>query len=145
LTWLLDTNVVSEIGKRQPDRGVSSWISAQRSGALHISTVTLAEIRFGMEICAHETRKKELAAWLEIIRAMFLNRSLDLSEEILFRWRLLAAAVQRTGKTLPQADALIAATALHSGLRVATRDTAPYILAGVPTFNPWTGESFNSA
>jgi toxin FitB len=144
--WLLDTNVISELGKPKPNEQVKSWIAAQPSSMLLTSAVTMAEIRFGIEVNSDPLRRQVLKTWLEeVVRPMFGARIIAVSEDILFRWRLLAAAAQQNGRTMPQADALIAATAAFARLTVCTRDVLHYVEGGVSTFNPWTGERFNGA
>jgi toxin FitB len=71
------------------------------------------------------------------VRPMFEQRVLDVSEDVMFKWRLLVEDGRRVGHTFSQPDLIIAATALHHGLTVVTRDTADFIQARVPVLNPW--------
>lgn len=144
--WLLDTNVISELPRRRAAPTVVQWVSAQSVSLLYISDVTIAELRFGIEICAEIEKRNRLQSWLtETVRAEFVGRILQITENILFRWRLIAHKAGERGGVLPQADALIAATAAEHKLTVCTRDVQPYNIAGVPVLNPWTGERFNGA
>jgi toxin FitB len=146
MKWLIDTNVVSEIGKKNPDRNVLAWFAENRQDDLAISIVSLAELRFGVEVLFDEVRRRGFADWLEeVVRPMFFGRTLGLSEETLVVWRRLAVAARQQKRTLPQADSLIAATARHAGLTMCTRDVEPYLICDIPTFNPFTGERFNGA
>lgn len=136
--WLLDTNVLSEIRQRRPHRKVVAFIAEQPLDLLYISTVTLAEIRFRIELVTDANRRAELNAWLtHKVRPLFAQRVLDVTEEVLFRWRLLVAEGWRSGRTFSQPDLFIAATALHHGMTVVSRDTREYERAGVPVLNPW--------
>ena len=136
--WLLDTNVISEIRKRKPHRKVVAFVADQPLDLLYISTVTLAEIRFGMELVMDANRRAELTAWLaHKVRALFAQRVLDVNEDVIFRWRLLVEQGRKSGYTFSQPDLFIAATALHYGMTVVSRDTREYERAGVPVFNPW--------
>ena len=136
--WLLDTNVIFEIRKRKPHRKVVAFVADQPLDLLYISTVTLAEIRFGMELVMDANRRAELTAWLaHKVRALFAQRVLDVNEDVIFRWRLLVEQGRKSGYTFSQPDLFIAATALHYGMTVVSRDTREYERAGVPVFNPW--------
>jgi toxin FitB len=136
--WLLDTNVLSEIRKRRPHRKVVAFVAAQPLDLLYISTVTLAEIRFGIELVNDANRRAELNAWLtHKVRPLFAQRVLDISEDVLFKWRLLVGEGRKSGHTFSQPDLFIAATALHNGMTVVSRDTREYERAAVPVLNPW--------
>jgi len=137
-SWLLDTNVLSEIRRRRPHRKVVVFVAEQPLDLLYVSTVTLAEIRFGIELVTDANRRAELNAWLtHKVRPLFGQRVLDVSEDILFKWRLLVEEGRKSGHTFSQPDLFIAATALHHGMTVVSRDTREYERAGVPVFNPW--------
>lgn len=100
--------------------------------------VTLAEIRFGIELVKDANRRAELNAWLtNKVRPLFAHRVLDVSEDVLFKWLLLVEEGRKSGHTFSQPDLFIAATALHHGMTVVSRDTHEYERAGVPVFNPW--------
>lgn len=138
--WLLDTNVLSEIRRPRPHRKVVAFVAEQPLDLLHVSTVTLAEIRFGIELVKDANRRSELNAWLtNNVRPLFAQRVLDVTEDVLFRWRLLVEQGRKTGHTFSQPDLFIAATALHHGLTVVSRDTSDYERAGVAVVNPWEG------
>jgi predicted nucleic acid-binding protein len=137
--WLLDTNVLSELRRPRPDPRVVAFVAGQTLERLFVSTVTLAEIRFGIEKVAEPLHRTELHDWLgHKVRPMFGTRILPVSEDVMFRWRLMVEVGRKTGHTFSQPDLIIAATAFHHGLTVATRDIADYARAGVPVFNPWT-------
>ena len=136
--WLLDTNVRSELRRPKPERRVLAFVAAQPLELLHVSIVTLAEIRFGIENVSDANRRAELGEWLaHKLRPMFDGRVLPVSEDIIFKWRLLVEEGRKAGHTLSQADLIIAATALDHGLRVVSRDTADYVKTRVSLFNPW--------
>ena len=81
----------------------------------------------------------ELNDWLvHKLRPMFEDRVLDISEDIMLKWRLLVEDGRKAGHTFSQPDLIIAATALHHGLTIVSRDTAEYEIAKVPVINPWT-------
>jgi len=136
--WLLDTNVLSELRRPKPDRKVVAFISAQPLELLYVSAVTLAEIRFGIEVVTDATRRAKLNEWLaHKVRPMSEQRVLPVTEEIMFKWRLLVEEGRKARYTFSQPDLIIAATALHHGLTVVTRNVSDYERVRTPVFNPW--------
>jgi predicted nucleic acid-binding protein len=136
--WLLDTNVLSELRRPKPDRKVVAYISAQPLELLFVSAVTLAEIRFGIEVVSDATKRAELNDWLaHKVRPMFEQRVLPITEDIMFKWRLLVEDGRQAGYTFSQPDLIIAATALDHGLTVVTRNVSDYERVRTPVFNPW--------
>jgi len=136
--WLLDTNILSELRRPKPERKVVTFITEQPLEHLFVSAVTFAEIRFGIETIASVTRRTELNDWLtHKVRPMFAQRVLAVTEDIMFKWRLLVEDGRKVGHTFSQPDLIIAATALHHGLTVVSRDESDYGQARVPIFNPW--------
>ena len=144
--WLLDTNIVYELARQKPAERVAAWLTSQESKTLFVSDVTFAEIRFGIENSGNPIRREALRDWLtNIVRSMFAGQTVQLTEDVLFVWRGLASDAQKRGKTISQADSLIAATAAVTNLIMCTRDVSPYVDAGIPTLNPYTGERINGA
>ncbi len=139
--WLLDTNILSELRRPKPEPKVTAFIAAQPLESLYVSTVTLAEIRFGIELLPDAARRSELNDWLSRkVRPMFAQRVLEITEDIMLKWRLLVEEGRKSGHTFSQPDLIIAATALHHGFTVVSRDTAEYDKAQVAVFNPWTNQ-----
>ena len=137
--WLLDTNVLSELRSSKPEPKVVAFIASQPLDLLFISSVTFAEIRFGIELVTDPARRAELTNWLtHRVRPMFEGRVLPVSEDIMLKWRLLGEDGRKTGHTFSQPDLIIAATALDHGLSIVTRDVRDYVRAHVQVFNPWT-------
>ena len=137
--WLLDTNILSELRRPKPERKVLAFVAAQPLELLYISTVTLAEIRFGIELLPDVARRSELNDWLaHKVRPMFEQRVLAITEDIMFKWRLLVEEGRKVGHTFSQPDLIIAATGQHHGLTIVSRDTADYVKAQATVFNPWT-------
>jgi predicted nucleic acid-binding protein len=114
------------------------FVRAQSLDSLFVSVVTFSEIRFGIERAPDPARRTELNDWLtHRIRPMFVGRVLPISEDIMLRWRLLVEDGRKAHHTFTQPDLIIAATALHHGLTVVTRDTGDYSLTRALVFNPW--------
>jgi predicted nucleic acid-binding protein len=140
--WLLDTNIISELRRPRPSARVRNFVARQRLDDLFISTVTLAEIRFGIDALDDSIRRAELNDWLvHSVRPLFDRRVLEVSEDVMFKWRLLVEEGRKAGHTFSQPDLIIAATALQHGLTVVTRDTADYQRARVPLLNPWLDDA----
>ena len=138
--WLLDTNILSELRRARPEPKVVSFISAQPLDSLFVSAVTFAEIRFGIELIEDLHKRAALNDWLNLqLRPMFEARTLPVSEDIMFKWRLLVEEGRKSGHTFPQPDLIIAATATHHGLTVVSRDAGGYAKTGVALVNPWQG------
>jgi predicted nucleic acid-binding protein len=136
--WLLDTNVLSELRRARPEPKVVAFVASKPLDLLFVSTVTFAEIRFGIERVGDATRRAELNDWLaHKVRPMFEQRALAVTEDVMFKWRLLVADGRKAGHTYSQPDLIIAATALHHGLTVVSRDTTDFKKARVPVVNPW--------
>jgi predicted nucleic acid-binding protein len=103
MAWLLDTNVLSELKKPKPDSRVAAFISSVPLDQLHVSSVTLAEIRFGIERVPDLIKRTQLEDWLtNEIRPMFRDRILQLTEEILLKWLQLVAEGKKVGHTFSQ-------------------------------------------
>ena len=136
--WLLDTNILSELRRLKPEPKVVAFVAAQPLEQLYVSSVTLAEIRFGIEMLPDANRRAELNDWLTLkVRPMFEQRILAVSEDVMFKWRLLVEEGRKIGHTFSQPDLIIAATGIHHGLTVLTRDTADFAKARAAVFNPW--------
>jgi len=140
--WLLDTNVLSELRRLKPDPNVAAFVAAKPLDLLFVSIVTFAEIRFGIERVADAGHRAELNDWLtHKVRPMFEERALSVSEDVMFKWRLLVEDGRKAGHTYSQPDLIIAATALQHGLTVVSRDTSDFAKARVPVLNPWREEN----
>ena len=136
--WLLDTNVVSELRKTHPEPRIAAFIAAAALDDLYLSEVTTAEIRFGIERLADPLKRAAIESWLDhVLRPMFGNRILPVTEEIILRWRLMVEAGRQRHHTYSQPDLFIAATASVRGLTVVTRIASDFDGAGVMVFDPW--------
>ncbi len=136
--WLIDTNVLSELGKVKPSAKVVKFIESRPLDSLFVSIVTFAEIRFGIERIVDPARRADLNGWLmHKLRPMFDGRALPIDEDVMLKWRLLVEEGRKAGHTYSQPDLIIAATGLHFGLTVVSRDVRDFQRAQVPVFNPW--------
>ncbi len=136
MSYLLDTNVVSELARRKPAAAVLTWLDQVPYLSIYLSVLTQGELRQGVERLADGERKEQLRRWLESdVPAWFGGRFLPISKEIADRWGRLVAESRRS---VPEIDSLLAATALHHDLRLVTRNEADFRLPGLTVINPWT-------
>ncbi len=135
---LLDTNVISEPLKLSGDAGVLAWIDAQLVETLFLSTISLAELHFGIAALPPGKRKDTLHTSLEQrILPLFAGRILPFDETASEAYALLRARARAQGQAIAPADGYIAAISVANGLIVATRDTSPFEAAGLTVINPW--------
>lgn len=135
---LLDTNVVSEPLKASSDTNVLAWIDAQSIETLYLSTISLAELRFGIAALPEGKRRDTLQARFEQrVLPLFAGRILPFDESASQRYAVLRARARAAGQVIAPADGYIAAIALSHGFTVATRDTSPFEAAGLVVINPW--------
>ena len=136
---LVDANVVSEPMRARGDPQVVAWLDQQEAKSLFISTVSVAEILFGVAALPVGKRRRRLAdAFESAIVRLFEDRILSFDLAAAHAYAALMAAARSGGSPISQADGQIAAIAAANRLAVATRDEGPFRAAGVKTVNPWT-------
>lgn len=134
---VLDTNVISEAMKPEPHEAVRAWLNDQAAETLYLSSVTLAELLFGIAALPAGKRRDMLAQTLDGLLGLFRARVLPFDIDAARHYAELAVTAKNAGRGFPTADGYIAAIAASRGFIVATRDVAPYEAAGVPVINPW--------
>ena len=135
---LLDTNVISETLRASGDLNVLAWIDAQTIETLFLSTISLAELRFGIAALPEGKRRDTLHACLEQrVVPLFAGRILSFDEAASQAYATLRARARSAGQAIATADGYIAAIAASHKLTVATRDTSPFEAAGVAVIYPW--------
>lgn len=134
---ILDTNVVSEAMSPSPSLPVREWLDAQAEGALYLTTVTQAEILFGIAKLPSGQRKDRLATVFAGIERLFAGRILSFDSSAARSFAELASVARGAGRGFPTPDGYIAAIAVAHGFTVATRDTGPFLAGGVEVINPW--------
>lgn len=134
---VLDTNVVSEAMKPAPDAAVRAWLNAQAAETLYLSSVTLAELLFGIRALPAGKRKNRLDHALGELLDLFKDRVLPFDTDAARHYADLAATARNGGRGFPTPDGYIAAIAASRGFIVASRDTSPYAAAGIAVINPW--------
>jgi predicted nucleic acid-binding protein len=139
VSFLLDTNVVSEWTKRRPNAGVVAWLAKADEDRLFLSVVTLAELRYGTARIPAGVRRARLAQWLRDEQPLrFEGRILPVDGAVADAWGRLAAASEAAGRPLGAMDALIAATAEAHGLALVTRGVSDFEAAVATIVDPWT-------
>lgn len=134
---VLDTNVISEALKPQPHPAVRAWLNDQAAETLYLSSVTLAELLFGIAALPAGKRKDMLALAVDGLLELFQGRVLPFDTEAARQYAELAVIARAAGRGFPTPDGYIAAIAVSRGFMVASRDTAPFQAAGVAVINPW--------
>ncbi len=138
---VLDTNVVSEAMKATPNPVVLAWLDEQAAETLYLSSVTLAELLFGIGVLPAGRRKEALTQMLDGLLALFEDRVLAFDTAAARRYADLAVTARAAGKGFPTPDGYIAAIAKARGFTVATRDVAPFKAASLNVINPWEAMS----
>jgi predicted nucleic acid-binding protein len=137
-SFLLDTNIVSELMRPRPAANVATWVGSQEIAALFLSVVTVGELEAGFETMLDAHRRAQLEALLErLISRLFAERVLPITQAIAARWGRLSGMRQTAGRPLGVPDGMIAATAFEHGLTVVTRNMKDFDGLGVTLFNPW--------
>lgn len=141
MNYLLDTNVLSEATRTQPDVCVATWLRARPALTLFISIVSVAEIQKGILLLPAGKKRRKLEGWLESdFLPAFSNRVIPLGEAEMNEWAELQANAERSGHRLPVVDSLIAATARCHGFTLATRNIHDFRYCGIPVLDPWAAE-----
>lgn len=137
---LLDTNVVSEAMKPAPDDSVRTWLDDQAAETLYLSSVTIAELMFGIGALPRGKRKEKLTGALDGVMELFVDRILPFDVDAARHYADLAVKARAAGKGFPTPDGYIAAIAASKGFVVATRDTSAFDAASVEVIDPWKAE-----
>jgi toxin FitB len=135
VSYLVDTNVLSELRRKTPDARVVQWFAQRPARSLYLSVLTLGEIRKGIEGVQDVKRRTKLIDWLESdLPSFFTGRILSVDGSVADRWGRLVAQAQRP---LPAIDSLLAATALHHDLSLVTRNVKDFSGLPLSLINPW--------
>lgn len=137
MSYLADTNAVSEFKKKTPNQNVLDWFAAQTEESLFLSVITVGEIEKGITKIIDPGGKAKYETWLNNLIVRFDQRILPISIRVARRWGKLYGTLQRTGVNLPNWDSLIAATALEYDLTIVTRNEADFARTGARVLNVW--------
>lgn len=138
MKYLLDTCVISEVIKREPNKNVISWLQAQDEANLFLSILTFGEIQKGIEKHPDHNRKKKLKVWVEEdLKKRFENRIIPIDLKVVTNWGSTQGLAELAGKSMPTIDGLIAVSGLTYNCIVATRNTSDMEQSTAELFNPW--------
>jgi len=140
--WLLDTNVIAEVGSARPARRVLKWIESQPEHALFLSILTIAEYQKGIHnLPPGDKLRPRIQQSILTLEARFAGRVLSVSDQVALRWGAISGEVKHlTGHSPSLIDTLLAATALEHNLYLATRNIAHVANSGAAAFNPWSDD-----
>jgi len=134
---LLDTCAISELRKPNPSPSFAAWFNDCDERLLYLSSVTLGELRYGIDVLPDGKRRNELLTWYSRLCLCYEGHIIPPTLEICEQWGAMRARRQVGGKPLGMADGLIAATALNAGMALVTRNTSDFDGLGVEILNPW--------
>lgn len=137
MSFLIDTCALAELVKPRPHPRVIAWFDAQDAEALHLSAMTVGEIEKGVALLPAGRRQTALRTWLGSLASTYSSRVLPVDTVVAAAWGRMSAAAERSGRHLSVVDGLIAATAIHHGLTVVTRNTKDFAATGTPLLDPW--------
>lgn len=141
MSYILDTNVISELISSQPDPYVAAWVEDLDPQLVFLSVITIGEMKKGIEKLSSSNRKADLDAWLNgDLLVRFHDHLLPLDIDTLLAWGTLTARLEASGKPMPAIDSLLAATAAQTGFTLVTRNVRDFEHTGIALFNPWDVE-----
>ena len=143
--YLLDTNVVSELVRPNPNANVVAWVRAEDETRFYLSVLSFGEIRRGIEQLPQSPRRERLRLWLEVdLTDRFQGRILDIDRRVAEIWGIIMARGAAASVRLPSIDILIAATAERHGMVVATRNLRDFAFAAISAVSPWEARNATS-
>ncbi len=141
MSFLLDTCVVSELVREEPDERVVQWLEDQDEQSLHLSVITFGELEKGVAHLPASRKREKLKAWVEQdLWARFSDRTVPFDLPVAVRWGQLLAESEGYGRPLPVVDSMLAATALVHDLTLVSRNVADFDAGRVRVFSPWRAD-----
>ena len=138
MKYLIDTCVISELAKADPNEKVASWAAQSDEEEFYLSSLTFGELHKGISKLMPSKKRERLNQWVECdLKERFRNRIIDIDLEVARVWGKIQGESEAQGHPMPAIDSLIAATGVAHGLIVVTRNTADMERSGVSLLNPW--------
>ena len=137
MSFLVDTDVLSEPTKHHPEAKVEAWLETHQA-VLYTSAITIGELRRGIALLPVGARRVRLERWLEKVLVTMSGRILAYNSRVAETWGDMMAGLEKQGRTMPLADSQIAAIAKRHNLTIATRNIADYALVGLRLVNPFS-------
>jgi tRNA(fMet)-specific endonuclease VapC len=138
MNYVLDTNVISKLISKQPNKKVVEWLDRLDPNTIYLSVITIGEIRKGIEKLPPSKRRDAVKEWLEVdLLLRFQGRILEITTEVMLIWGELTGRLEKEGKPITAIDSLIAAIALQGNYCLVTRNEHDFQNTGVTIINPW--------
>jgi toxin FitB len=138
MNYVLDTNVISELISKRPDRKIVEWLDRLDPNTIYLNVITIGEIRKGIEKLLPSKRRETVREWLETdLLLRFQGRILEITTEVMLVWGELVGRLEKEGKPISAIDSLIAAIVLQGNYRLVTRNEHNFQYSGVTIINPW--------
>ena len=138
MNYVLDTNVISELISKRPDRKIVEWLDRLDPNTIYLNVITIGEIRKGIEKLLPSKRRETVRDWLETdLLLRFQGRILEITTEVMLVWGELVGRLEKEGKPISAIDSLIAAIALQGNYSLVTRNEHNFQYSGVKIINPW--------
>jgi len=137
LNYLLDTCVLSELVKPNPNDKVIGWLDDTPNERLFLSVVTIGEIRKGLTKLPESKKKKSLTNWLNTLLEDYQSRIYDINLTVAENWGIIQGSAENSGTPIASIDSLIAAVAYTYNLTLITRNEKDFIPSNIPIINPW--------
>jgi predicted nucleic acid-binding protein len=137
MKYLLDTCVLSELIKAEPNPAVLAWVNGRADTELFTAAMVLAELHRGVTKLPASRRKQDLTDWLERLQKAFDTRVLPFTLQTAEHWAAMCARAESVGKTIAAFDSIIAASAVENGLALVTRNVQDFVAVPVVIVNPW--------
>lgn len=137
MSFILDTCVISELIAKKPDKNVTDWFDRCEEDQLYISSLTLGELKFGIDTLPEGRKKNDLILWFEDIINAYKDSTLAVNDSICLRWGEERARLKKKGIQISVIDAMIACTAIEHNFTLVTRNTSDFKHLSVNLLNPW--------
>lgn len=140
MNYLLDTCLISELAKSDPNKKVVDWVLSENETNFFVSVLTFGELHKGVEKLPESKKKKALRIWVENdLKNRFQNRIIGIDIRVSITWGKIQSIAGKKGKPMPAIDSLIAATGIAHGMIVVTRNISDMEQSGADLFDPWSG------